>query len=104
MTVKHTPGPWKIERVPIQSSGGSNTCWKIGPFQACIYDDHKPRDIDISEGENLANARLIGSAPRMFSVLGHLLSILASDMTVAELEEVRIEIKAVIAEARQESL
>lgn len=32
-------GPWEIEQVPIESHGGSNTMWRIGPMSACIYDD-----------------------------------------------------------------
>lgn len=75
---KHTEGPWKIERVPIQSQGGSNTCFKIGPFNACIYDDWRPRHAGISEASNEANARLIASAPclleackAMYSLLYH---------------------------------
>lgn len=63
----HTPGPWTIERMPIQSCGGSNTCYKIGPFQACIYDDWRPREVGISENENSANARLIAAAPDLLA-------------------------------------
>lgn len=61
----HTPGPWSLERVPIQSRGGSNTCYKIGPFQCCIYDDWRPRDKGISEEENKANALLLAAAPEL---------------------------------------
>lgn len=64
-TATHTPGPWTVERVPIQSRGGSNTAWKIGPFAACIYDDWRPREAGISEAENEANARLIARAPEL---------------------------------------
>lgn len=60
---QHTPGPWKVERVPIQSSGGSNTCFKIEPVGACIYDDWRPRDKGITEEKNVANANLIAAAP-----------------------------------------
>jgi len=63
----HTPGPWSLEQVPIQSRGGSNTCWKIGPFSACIYDDWRPRDIGIFEQENRANAYLIAAAPDLLA-------------------------------------
>lgn len=60
----YTKGEWKIERVPIQSSGGSNTCFKIGPFQACIYDDWRQyQEYGITTLENEANAKLIAAAP-----------------------------------------
>ena len=59
---KTTREEWTVERVPIQSSGGSNTCWKIGRFAACIYDDRRPREWGISEQENAANARFIAAA------------------------------------------
>ena len=69
MKTKHTPGPWNLETVPIQSAGGSNTCHKIGPFNACIYDDWSPRKSGISEEENLANAKLIAAAPELLEAL-----------------------------------
>lgn len=62
---RHTPGPWEIERVPIESRGGSNTMWKIGPMVACIYDDWRPREKGISENANQANARLLAAAPEL---------------------------------------
>ena len=65
MKAKHTPGPWKVETVPIESRGGSNTCHKIGPFNACIYDDSRPRENGISEEENLANATVMAAAPEL---------------------------------------
>ena len=58
-----------MERVPIQSRGGSNTCWRIGSFHACIYDDWRPREAGISEAENKANARLIAAAPDLLEAL-----------------------------------
>ena len=66
---EHTPGPWKIERLSIGSRGGSNTCWMIGPMDACIYDDWRPRANGISEAENEANARLIAAAPDLLAAL-----------------------------------
>ncbi len=84
--MKHTPGPWKIERIPIESKGGSNTCWKIGPFHACIYDDWRPREIGISEGENEANARLIAAAPELLEACNAARRFVAADsvMTISE--------------------
>lgn len=64
---KHTPGPWSLERVPIQSRGGSNTAYKIGPFTCCLYDDWRPREAGTSEGENAANARLMAAAPDLLA-------------------------------------
>ncbi len=71
---KHTRGPWEIERVPIQSRGGSNTCFRIGPFHACIYDDWRPREAGISEQENESNAALIAAAPDLADALEVLLA------------------------------
>lgn len=65
----HTPGPWKIERVPIESRGGSNTAYKIGPMCVCLYDDWRAREAGISEAENTANALLIVAAPDMLAAL-----------------------------------
>lgn len=62
MKYTYTPGPWEVKRVPIESKGGSNTCWVIGPFKACIYDDWRARENGISESENEANAYLIAAA------------------------------------------
>lgn len=73
----HTEGPWKIERVPIQSQGGSNTCFKIGPFNACIYDDWRPRHAGISEASNEANARLIAASPELLEAAKALLDVIA---------------------------
>ena len=66
---KTTREEWTVQRVPIQSSGGSNTCWKIGRFAACIYDDRRPREWGISEQENAANARFIAAAHTAFPAL-----------------------------------
>ncbi len=66
---KHTPGPWTLERVPIQSVGGSNTAWKIGPFQCCIYDDWRNRKAGLSEEEIKASAYLIAAAPDLLAAL-----------------------------------
>ena len=73
MKPTHTPGPWELEQVPTQSVGGSNTCYKIGPFNACIYDDWTPRENGISEEENKANAQLIAAAPELLEALDNLL-------------------------------
>lgn len=67
--VKLTPGPWEIERVPIQSSGGSNTCWTIGPFKACIYDDWRQRDRGFSEEDIEYFAKLMSHAPCLLEAL-----------------------------------
>lgn len=67
--MKHTTGPWEVKVVPIESRGGSNTCFKIGPFNACIYDDWRPRENGISHEENEANAKLIAEAPELLKAL-----------------------------------
>ena len=59
---KATPGPWHVETVPIESRGGGLVCHKIGPFQACIYDDWRQVERGFSSEELLANARLIVEA------------------------------------------
>lgn len=74
--MKHSPGPWKLERVPIQSRGGSNTAYKIGPMAACIYDDWTPREIGISEAQNKANAQLVSAAPDLLSACESALALL----------------------------
>ncbi len=66
---KYTPGPWTVNEVPIQSSGGSNKCFKILPIRACIYDDWKPRERGVEYEENKANAKLIAAAPDMLEYL-----------------------------------
>jgi hypothetical protein len=67
---KHTPGPWTIERSPIQSRGGSNTVFRIGPFQACIYDDwRQEQERGISTSELEANANLIAASPELLEAL-----------------------------------
>lgn len=71
--MRHTPAPWPVERVPISSRGGSNSCYLIGPFHACIYDDWKRREIGISEEENQANAYLIAASPILADALVALL-------------------------------
>ena len=55
--------PWSIERVPIQSRGGSNSCWKIGKFQACIYDDCRQRERGFSEADITRFAHVAAGAP-----------------------------------------
>ena len=63
-----------MDRVPIQSRGGSNTAYKIGPMTACLYDDWRPREAGISEAENEANARLIAAAPSLLAALKEVLA------------------------------
>lgn len=97
--VRHTPAPWGVERVPIQSRGGSNTCHKIGPFQACIYDDWRPRDAGISEEENEANARLIAAAPELLATLEKLMECWDSGGTIRPEFSLVAEAKGAIARA-----
>jgi hypothetical protein len=56
---------WKVSRVPIESRGGSNTAFKIGPFEACIYDDWRQRDRGLSEADIVSAANLIAAAPEL---------------------------------------
>ena len=74
---KFTKGPWDIGRVPIQSRGGSNTCLKIGPFVACIYDDYRQRERGITEQEIVANADLIAAAPKLYETVEDLLDVIS---------------------------
>lgn len=67
-----TPGEWEVVRVPIESRGGSNTCFKIGPFHACIYDDGQQAERGISTAANIANARLIARAPKLVAEIRRL--------------------------------
>ena len=67
--IQHAKSPWSVEQVPIESRGGSNTCFKIGPFVACIYDDWRQRDRGFSEDEIKANANLIALSPDILHVL-----------------------------------
>ena len=67
-----TAGPWAVDRVPIESRGGSNTCFKIGPMVACIYDDWRARERGISEEQQIANAHLIAASPEMYWALQQL--------------------------------
>jgi hypothetical protein len=66
-TVPHTPGPWHIDIKPIESTGGGNKCYLIGPFQACIYDDWRNAERGISGAELYANATLMGAAPDLLA-------------------------------------
>jgi hypothetical protein len=75
MNSVHTPGPWTLERVPIESRGGSNTAWKIGPFCACLYDDWRNRENGIGEAEAEANARLIAAAPELLEACKAILTL-----------------------------
>lgn len=67
---KHTPGPWKWERV--KTSCG--VCFRVGPLSitadkpnhACIYADY-PGQMALELGE--ANARLIAAAPELLGAL-----------------------------------
>lgn len=76
---KFTPGPWKLDTVPI--SNGSGSCHRIGEFPgtdwcshtyACLYvdgirigiDEGLPRAIELA-----ANARLMAAAPRLYAAL-----------------------------------
>ena len=77
--MKHSPAPWNVERLPIQSSGGSCTCWKIGPMSACIYDDGRARSAGVSEAENAANALLLAAAPELLEALEGILAITDRD-------------------------
>jgi hypothetical protein len=75
--MSYTKGEWKVERVPIQSAGGSNTCFQIGPFKACIYDDWRQyQEYGISTLENEANAKLIAAAPDLLEACELALSLL----------------------------
>jgi len=73
-----TDGPWEIERVPIESRGGSNTCWKIGPLGICIYDDWRAREAGISEEENRANAYAIYALPEILKSLQDLMAVMGT--------------------------
>ncbi len=95
---KHTAGPWKLQTVSIESRGGSNTCHKIGPFHACIYDDWRPREAGISEEENLANARLIAAAPELLTACYSLLACCGAGDKTAE-NAARTQAMAAIAKA-----
>jgi len=98
MKTKHTPGPWKNERVPIQSQGGSNTCYKIGPFEACIYDDWMQRERGFYEDEIMANAKLIAAAPKLLEALINLVNAASGD-TIENLKIALADSKATIKEA-----
>lgn len=87
MKTKHTPGPWEIETVPIESRGGSDTCHKIGPFNACIYDDWVPREKGISEEENNANAKLIAAAPELLEALNDFYTLIDSGDLVRDISK-----------------
>lgn len=63
---------WDCQRVPIGSRGGSNTCWKIGPIQACVYDDWKQREAGFSEEDIALAARAIKLVPDMVAVLNQI--------------------------------
>lgn len=73
-----TAGPWAVDRVPIESQGGSNTCFRIGPMVACIYDDWRARERGISEEQQIANANLIAAAPEMYEALEEAVSLVHS--------------------------
>jgi len=64
---KHAPGPWRAECV--KTSCGH--AWQIGPFNCCIYVDHRaPDEPDGVEAE--ANAKLIAAAPDLLEALKEL--------------------------------
>lgn len=96
---RHTPGPWEVERRPIQSRGGSNTVWRIGPFHACIYDDWRPREAGISEAENEANARLIAASPDLADALHAAMRMLTFACGVPDDHEVVEQARAALAKA-----
>lgn len=61
MDTKHTPGPWKHERVG-----------KTGNVYVRCSDGFQPNDLFRSDEERLANARLIAAAPDLLEAAKHL--------------------------------
>lgn len=63
----HIPGDYMLDNVPIQSSGGSNTCFRIGSFNACIYDDWRQVGRGFTREQIAATARLLAAAPQLLA-------------------------------------
>lgn len=82
--MKHTPGPWRIED---EVSGCKTILADIQPDQASGLDDevfHCHREIGYTPGlsdesEDLANARLIASAPAMLESMKNVRFVINSD-------------------------
>ena len=78
MTSKHTPGPWRVEKVPSSSYGqlriasdGIRSDWQHKD------DVHDPRGESVASGiYEPADARLIAAAPEMLEVLEEILDVM----------------------------
>lgn len=63
------PGPYLVEHVPIDSIGGSNTAWIIGPMQAIIYDDWRQTERGFSSDQIKQTSELMALAPEMWDLI-----------------------------------
>lgn len=62
-TAKHTPGPWKAERLEGDHDLTGDNWAVTGPGNCFIADVN-----DADDGDNEANARLISAAPDLLAV------------------------------------
>jgi hypothetical protein len=91
---KHTPAPWTLTTVKT-SVGHAH---KIGPFNACLYVDHRDaRETDRKTVEAAANAHLMVASPELLTALVDCLDHCMLDWTSDDPRAVRA--RAAIAKA-----
>ena len=58
---------WEVEHKPIESRGGSNTMFIIGPFHFCLYDDWRREDRGHTYEQVLEAVDMVSRAPALLA-------------------------------------
>ena len=74
--VGHTPGPWKMRRLPIDPCNETE-CFRIEGKGPTLFLHVTPCADGFIEGQNEANARLIAAAPCLLEALKYALPCIA---------------------------
>ena len=92
---------WSVSQKPIESRGGSNTCFIIQPFEAIIYDDWRQRDRGFSEQDVEKAARLMVEAPALLKACQTAADWLSRSVRIDD-REIAEDLRKVIEKATQE--
>jgi len=75
------PQKWLVTTVPIESSGGACVAHRIGPFNACIYDDGRNASRGFTSTQLMSFAYMMSAAPEMLAALKAVVSAHENDDT-----------------------